>query len=279
MRLDRHLQAPGLPGLLDALQLLESPLGGTDLRRERVRGSAVRAAGLAGELARRRSSRLGSTFAAQRLEARTLAEIPLVGSLVRGPCRLARLFVVAPRAGELANTPGLALELDDPIDDRLKKCAVVGDDDDRCGRPGDEAFEQAQPVEVEVVRRLVEEQHVVVRLEDLPQRSARSLAPGEPCSLTLLGQVANGEVARAARHSARVRLLEPGEHAQERRLAGAVRADDADSRPRGNDQRDAVEHDVAAVALRDRCCGEGAAVCAHARNLLGIAGTLSLVAI
>ena len=192
---------------------------------------------------------------------------------MRSTCRLARPLIVAPRARELADTTGLALELDDPVDDRLQECAVVGDDDDRCGRPSDEALEQAQPVEVEVVRRLVEEQHVVVRVEDLAQRRAGSLAPGEPGALTLLGEVANREVARSARHSARVRFLEPGEHSQERRLAGAVRADDADSRPRGDDERDAVEHDVAAVALRDLCCGEGAAVRAHARNLLGIAGT------
>jgi hypothetical protein len=94
-----------------------------------------------------------------------------------------------------------------------------------------------------------------------------------------LREVPNGEVARTACDPARVRLLEPCEHPQERRLPRAVRPDDADPGPRRDDERDAVEDDVAAVALRDVCCGKGAAVRAHAPNLPGNRRDMSLVAI
>ena len=188
--------------------------------------------------------------------------------------------------------------------------------------PGEEALEQVEPLEVEVVRRLVEEQHVEAREQDRrecgarrlptgerPERapseaprietdfggdrrrarveivaaereepverlrvldrelglrveaaaSASSSAPGlgDPGApgqvgeqrlvrlrIGLLRQVADASDSRGFR-ARRVPLsgsLEPGKEPEQRRLADAVRADDADARARGHDERDAVEH-------------------------------------
>ena len=55
-----------------------------------------------------------------------------------------------------------------------------------------------------------------------------------------------------ARHQARLavgRLLEPGHHPQQGRLAGAVRPDDADLRAGQERERDVVEDDLVAVRL------------------------------
>ncbi len=69
----------------------------------------------------------------------------------------------------------------------------------------------------------------------------------------LLRQVADGA---AADHLPAVGLLEPGQHAQQGRLADPVRADDADPVARRDDQRDAVEHLAGGKALRDITCSE-----------------------
>ena len=55
-----------------------------------------------------------------------------------------------------------------------------------------------------------------------------------------------------------VRLLETGKHPQQRRLADPVRADDADTVTRRNDERDTLEHLNGAKALRDVAGGKTA---------------------
>ena len=74
--------------------------------------------------------------------------------------------------------------------------------------------------------------------------------------IPLLGQVADGERRRVAPHRPPVGLLLPGEQAQQRRLAGAVRADEPDPRARRHDEVHAVEDDVCSVRLRDGGRGE-----------------------
>ena len=55
----------------------------------------------------------------------------------------------------------------------------MGDDHGAAGAVGDEALEAVEPVEVEVVRRLVEQQHAEARQQDRGERGARGLAAGE----------------------------------------------------------------------------------------------------
>src|SRR5581483_4214493 len=52
--------------------------------------------------------------------------------------------------------------------------------------------------------------------------------------------------------SARRRLVDAGEHVEERRLSGAVRADEADDRPLWHDEVDIVDRDEAAELLAHR---------------------------
>src|SRR5262249_6867675 len=66
----------------------------------------------------------------------------------------------------------------------------------------------------------------------------------------LLGRHA-GDVAALDRDRARVRLLEPGDHAQQRRLAAAARAEERRQLPARHRQRDVVERGERAEALRD----------------------------
>jgi hypothetical protein len=135
----------------------------------------------------------------------------------------------------------------------------VRDDDERARRPRHEALEQRQAVEVEVVRRLVEQQDVGIGVEDLAQRGPPGLAAGPLGTRTLLREVPDGKIPRAAGDAARVGSLEPREHPQQGRLAAAVRTEHADPRPGRNDERDAVEDDVGTVAHDDVRCGERAA--------------------
>ncbi len=59
------------------------------------------------------------------------------------------------------------------------------DDDDRAVELGDERLEPREPGEVEVVRRLVEQQHVEAAEQDRRERGARGLAAGEPGELAV----------------------------------------------------------------------------------------------
>jgi hypothetical protein len=85
-------------------------------------------------------------------------------------------LVVAPAAGPLANSPCVRLDRGDPINGSVEEGAVVGDDDERAAIGLEEPLEAREPVEVEVVRRLVEQEHVEPGEEDRSQSDARGLA-------------------------------------------------------------------------------------------------------
>src|SRR5207249_8110748 len=74
--------------------------------------------------------------------------------------------------------------------------------------------------------------------------------------------VADGGGARAA-HAPRVGLVEAGQEATERRLAGAVRADEPDPLPVRDAPREVAEEDLPAKRLGDRLDGD------HARLIIG----------
>ena len=67
-------------------------------------------------------------------------------------------------------------DLDDPIDGVLEERAVVGHDGEGGGRRCHEPFEKVEAGEVEVVCRLVQEEHVEAREEDGGQARPRPLA-------------------------------------------------------------------------------------------------------
>ncbi len=105
--------------------------------------------------------------------------------------------------------------------------------------------------------------HARLRLRDARAPREEAEQRLTPAALRLLGQVADGADALDA---SRRRLVDAGEDAQQRRLAGAVRTDDADAHAGRNGERDAVENDRRAVLLRDVRRDNAAA--AHARDLL-----------
>ena len=67
------------------------------------------------------------------------------------------------------------VELDDAVDGPVEEVAVVRDKDDRAREAGERAFEPLEPGEVEVVRRLVEQEHA--------ERAAQELREPQACGL------------------------------------------------------------------------------------------------
>ena len=156
-------------------------------------------------------------------------------------------------------------------------------------------FQRAQRLDVEVVGRFVEQQHVAACEQRLGQVQPAALAAGQRADELLLVvaleveaaevgarrhlELADGEDVEAAgdrpptrscrcasssralvdeRHActvwpiddfAAVRLFLAGDHAEQRRLAGAVRADDADDRARRHLEAQVVDQQAVAEAL------------------------------
>src|SRR5712691_12676909 len=102
----------------------------------------------------------------------------------------------------------LPLERQDVRGHAIEKPAIVGDDDGASGEILQRFLERAKRVDVEVVRRLIEQQHVRAFLEHLRQMHAIALAAGENADLLLLvltGKVESRDVG-ARRHLARTEL-------------------------------------------------------------------------
>src|SRR5690625_1510184 len=87
----------------------------------------------------------------------------------------------------------VALEGEDVGGDAVEEPAVVGDDDGAPGEVEERLLERAQGVDVEVVRRLVEEDEVSAGLEELGQVDPVPLAAGEDADLLLLVRAAEVE--------------------------------------------------------------------------------------
>ena len=102
-------------------------------------------------------------IAVQLAEAGALLAPLRVGALVLGAGPLARGLVLAPAPGVVMHALGARLELDDPVHRPVEERAVVRDDDEAPVEPEQEALEQIEAVEVEVVRRLVEQVDVEAR--------------------------------------------------------------------------------------------------------------------
>src|SRR5262249_27583892 len=87
--------------------------------------------------------------------------------------------VVAPGTRVLVHPARLRLELDDARDGPVEERAIVRDEHHACGELVEKTLEPCEPVEVEIVRRLVEEKDVEPGEQDRGERGARRLAAGE----------------------------------------------------------------------------------------------------
>ena len=109
------------------------------------------------------------------------------------------VLVVALEPDDLA----VALEREDVRRDAVEEPAVVADDDGAAGEGLERLFERAQRVDVEVVRRLVEQEQVAAALQHLREVHAVALAAREIPHLLLLVGAAEVEGGRVG---ARVHL-------------------------------------------------------------------------
>jgi hypothetical protein len=88
------------------------------------------------------------------------------------------------------------VDLEHARDRALEEGAVVGDDHGAARALGDEALQAVEPVEVEVVGRLVEQQHVEAREQDRGQGRARRLPARQRGGLELQQRGVEPEVAQ-----------------------------------------------------------------------------------
>src|SRR5207248_2706569 len=159
------------------------------------------------------------------------------------------------------------VELDYARDGPVEEGAVVRDNHDRAGMRRERALEPGQAGEVEIVRGLVEQEDVEPAAEHLREGGASLLAARAGAgAVPLLREVADRERRRGTPDASRIELLEPGEQAEQRRLAGAVRADEPDPRARRHDEIDVREDDLGSVRLRDSRCDERAGPARHAQR-------------
>ena len=91
------------------------------------------------------------------------------------------------------STCAVALEREDVRRDAVEEPAIMADDDGAAGEVDERVLEGAQRVDVEVVRRLVEQQQVAARAEQLGQVQAVALAAREVADLLLLVRAAEVE--------------------------------------------------------------------------------------
>ena len=180
---EAQLQLPALPRLVDDLEPFERLLGRADLRRlllgalRAVAHDGLVGIGALGLLdARLRPLALAADAADEPVALRGEGLEPLL-VVARGG--RAQLLVAGPAAAVLGRGVGDLVDLQHPRDRAGEEGAIVGDDHRAAGALGDEALEPVQAVEVEVVGRLVEQQHVEAREQDRGQRGAGGLAAGQ----------------------------------------------------------------------------------------------------
>src|SRR5215210_1439122 len=189
----------------------------------------------------------------------------------------------------------LPLEGEDVRRDPIEEPAIVADHDGAAGEVEQRLLEGAERVDIQVVRRLVEQEHVAPAPQQLREVDSIPLTAGEvadPLLLVGAAEVEPGDVlARvdlplaelehvlvprdllphgvrrlqvgprlvdvrqldrvAHPERARVRMLLPRDHPEERRLAGPVRADHADDPARRERERHVLDEQPLAEPLRD----------------------------
>ena len=318
---EREVQPPGLVRLLDVLDPLQRPLGLAHLSCERLRSAPVGATGRM-----REEGPACPRLVSARVEQRLDLAAALLGVGERGVLPLPRQLpgrrVLAPAAGVLVHAARPRVDLRDPGCGSVEEDAIVRDHRDATCKAVDEALEPVEAVEVEVVRRLVEQEHVEAGEQNRGQPGPRGFAAGERRRLlverdgepelgarrprsrleigasereealerscvrvgapgggvpfdgrlgigdagttgqvrqqrlagtpvVLLGQVADRQCRGRSLDPSLVRLVEPGEQAEQRRLAGPVGADEPEPRTRPERQVDMVENGAGAERADD----------------------------
>ena len=104
---------------------------------------------------------------------------------------LAGLDEVGPAA--LVGVERMILDRDRPLGDRVEERAVMGDEEHRAGERLERRLERLAALEVEMVRRLVEDEEVGARGDDHRERESPPLAAREHGDLLLLLGVAREE--------------------------------------------------------------------------------------
>ncbi len=117
--------------------------------------------------------------------------------------RLDELLQALPAPGPLVAVGGVAAlvalepltrtQLDDPRDDRVEEAPVVRDDDQRAVERRQEALEPLEALGVEVVRRLVEQQHVRLAEQRRGQQRAGLLAARQALERRVARQVLDAQ--------------------------------------------------------------------------------------
>jgi hypothetical protein len=168
-------QLPRLERLLRQLVALEKSLRLADLRLERMRRAPVRAARLVAERIALRA-RLRATRAQELGESSPpqlrLVELRHGRSALGVTCDL----VVRPPARPLAGATRSRVDRDHAVDRPVEQLAIVRDEHERAAVRLEEALEAAESVEVEVVRRLVEQKDVEPGQEDRREPDPSGLA-------------------------------------------------------------------------------------------------------
>ncbi len=180
----REPQLPRLERLVGQLVPLEQLLRLAHLAAERVRGAPVLAAGLVAQPGTERP-RLGAPARQEVGELATPLLRLLEGRPGGSPRLVPLLRVVAPAARELGHGRRPRVDLRDPRDGAVEERAVVRDDGEAALVRVEEALETVEAVEVEVVRRLVEQQDVEAGEQDRGEAGACRLAARERRRLLL----------------------------------------------------------------------------------------------
>jgi len=90
------------------------------------------------------------------------------------------LFLIEPGAiVAIPRDPAAAVELEDPLGSVVEEVAVVRDRDDGSGESLEELLQPFDALGIEMIRRLVEQQHVGFREEQAAERDAPFLAARE----------------------------------------------------------------------------------------------------
>ena len=171
-------QPPRAPRLVDGLEAVEASLRGAHRARERLGRAAVGTTQLlrlvsADPRARPpRRDRLRPALA--------LLDVALPCAAVGVAARRASALELGPAARVLARPARLGLELEHARDGPLQERAVVRDDDGARGEIVEEALEEREAGEVEVVGRLVQEEDVEAGEQDRRQGSSRRLTARHP---------------------------------------------------------------------------------------------------
>ena len=180
----QHLSVRGLEQLLPAreqfLQLLACGLCAASISVSPQSSASCRSSS-ASSRSRRLDRRLDSLeLARTRRSLLAASASPCAPSAVAAPGRAlvaADADVVGPAA--VVGAQAAVLDRDDPLGDGIEHCAVVRDEQDRAGKRLERRLERLAAFEVEVVRRLVEDEEVRAGGDDEREREPPALAARE----------------------------------------------------------------------------------------------------